>query len=369
MILIGAGPGGSGLAAALARRGWRTLLLERGELPRHRVCGEFLSPEAVGSLERLGLRLAGAVPIRGVALSGPGGEALRFGLRAPGWGLSRLSLDHQLVAAARQSGAEVRTGVTVVRLERGEGWRLHLRESDPVVGRLVVGAWGRAGLPGLRTAVAAAGGKEPPRFVGVKLHLSGIAPAPLVELACFAGGYGGLAPIEEGRTNLALLLTAEGFRASAASPEMLLAALPDLAPGLAPRLWGAQIVPESWRVIAGVATERPNRPWDGLPLVGDAATVIPPLVGEGMAMALGSAALLLEPADSFLRGEIDEATLASSYSRAWRRNFGLRLAVGRYLQGALLAPGLAGPLIHWGGRLPGLGRILFGLTRGRTAAL
>lgn len=373
MIVIGAGPGGTGFATAMARRGYRTLLLERGVLPRHRVCGEFLSPEALASLDALGVHLKGAIPIRAVEFSGPGGERLRFGLRAPAWGIARHSMDEQMATAAVRAGVKLRTNATACRLERDEAqgcWRVQLRDDAPVEGRLLVGAWGRGALPGLRSGGAQGDGDRPsgaPRFIGVKLHLSGIAPAPAVELACFEGGYGGLAPIAGGQTNLSLLLTPERFRESAPTPEQLLASLPDLAPALAPRLWGAQLVPETWRVVAGVDTDRPNRPWDGIPLIGDAATMIPPLAGQGMAMALGAAALLVHPADRFLQGRITLAGLERSYGRSWHSSFALRLFIGRRLHSLLLSPERAGPLISWGGRIPGLGRLLFGLTRGREA--
>ena len=55
IAVIGAGPAGSTLALALAQRGWDVVLIERDALPRHKVCGEFLSPEAQGTLRQLGL--------------------------------------------------------------------------------------------------------------------------------------------------------------------------------------------------------------------------------------------------------------------------------------------------------------------------
>jgi flavin-dependent dehydrogenase len=379
VIVIGAGPGGSGVAAGLAARGWRTLLIERGILPRHRVCGEFLSPEAAGSLEALGIVLKGAVPITEARLSGPRGESMRFRLGTPALGISRASLDHQVAEAAVRAGAELRTGVTARHLERSaEGWRVQLREGAPLAGRLVVGAWGRGGLPGLRTGGQGGGAPVPtansapstlgrhPRFVGVKLHLLGIEQRPAVELAFFPGGYGGLAPVEGGRTNLALLMTPERFRQSALTPEVLLAGLPALAPRLADRLRGAEFDPASWRVVAGVATDRANEPWDRVPLVGDAATMIPPLAGDGMAMALGAATLLVDRADRFLAGALSMKGVQQGYATVWHRSFDRRLLWGRRLQRLLLATAIAGPVLAIGGRLPGLGPLLFRLTRGRS---
>ncbi|HUK87310.1 MAG TPA: FAD-dependent oxidoreductase, partial [Terriglobales bacterium] len=51
LIVVGAGPAGSTAAITAARQGARVLLLERGAFPRHRVCGEFVSPESLGLLQ------------------------------------------------------------------------------------------------------------------------------------------------------------------------------------------------------------------------------------------------------------------------------------------------------------------------------
>ncbi|NBP90893.1 MAG: FAD-dependent oxidoreductase, partial [Actinobacteria bacterium] len=47
VIVVGAGPGGSATAAHLARAGIKTLLLEKTEFPREKVCGDGLTPRAV----------------------------------------------------------------------------------------------------------------------------------------------------------------------------------------------------------------------------------------------------------------------------------------------------------------------------------
>ncbi|QZN98876.1 FAD-dependent oxidoreductase [Chenggangzhangella methanolivorans] len=71
VAIIGGGPAGAALAAELAAAGRDVALIEREAAPRDKVCGEFLSPEAVAVLDRLGIDLAalGAVPIRGVGIS------------------------------------------------------------------------------------------------------------------------------------------------------------------------------------------------------------------------------------------------------------------------------------------------------------
>ena len=44
LIIIGGGPAGTSAAISAARSGASVLLFERGRFPRHKVCGEFVSP-------------------------------------------------------------------------------------------------------------------------------------------------------------------------------------------------------------------------------------------------------------------------------------------------------------------------------------
>jgi len=55
VVILGAGPAGSSLAAVLGKLGWDVVLLERRNFPHHKVCGEFLSPESQASLQAMAL--------------------------------------------------------------------------------------------------------------------------------------------------------------------------------------------------------------------------------------------------------------------------------------------------------------------------
>ncbi|PYQ34156.1 MAG: monooxygenase, partial [Acidobacteria bacterium] len=96
-VVVGAGPAGSAAATVLAGSGRAVLLLEKDVFPRHKVCGEFLSPDALPSLDRLGTRAeiesATAERMTRGALHLPGRRAVRFELPRPALGISRLRLD------------------------------------------------------------------------------------------------------------------------------------------------------------------------------------------------------------------------------------------------------------------------------------
>ena len=55
VAIAGAGLAGAALALGLAKAGARVALVDAGRFPREKLCGEFLSPEAWGALERLGV--------------------------------------------------------------------------------------------------------------------------------------------------------------------------------------------------------------------------------------------------------------------------------------------------------------------------
>lgn len=54
-VVIGAGVAGSSIAYSLSKQGWKVALVDRETYPRHKACGEFLSPESVSSLKAIGL--------------------------------------------------------------------------------------------------------------------------------------------------------------------------------------------------------------------------------------------------------------------------------------------------------------------------
>ena len=55
IAIVGAGPAGSSLAIRLAAKGFDVTLIERESFPRHKLCGEFISPECFDHFAELGV--------------------------------------------------------------------------------------------------------------------------------------------------------------------------------------------------------------------------------------------------------------------------------------------------------------------------
>ena len=98
--------------------------------------------------------------------------------------------------------------------------------------------------------------------------------------------------------------------------------------------------------------------------IGDAAAMIAPLAGDGMAMALRSASLAAPLVARRVAGELDEPALLAAYRLAWRREFRRRLRVARVLDVILMRHRLAAAGLGLVRRAPGVGGLLIRTTRG-----
>ena len=128
--MIGGSLAGSAAACALARAGARVVVLEKARFPRDKVCGCFLSHEALPVLARMGfgeeLRKNGAETITHFRLVRRDGTAVEAQLPKPVMSISRSGLDSLAAGAAERAGAEMRFGATVLSLEGDlqEGFRI-----------------------------------------------------------------------------------------------------------------------------------------------------------------------------------------------------------------------------------------------------
>ena len=128
VAIVGGGPAGSVLAALLARRGRRVIVLERAPAYRWRACGVFTSPAAVAELRRAGVAATElgrvARPIPAMRVEAPGAPAFRLtygddgSLGAPAVGFDRRALDPLLLGLARGHGGWHRFGNLVQGLVR-----------------------------------------------------------------------------------------------------------------------------------------------------------------------------------------------------------------------------------------------------------
>jgi flavin-dependent dehydrogenase len=337
VVIVGGGLAGSAAAIGLARAGRYVVLIERDAQAQHKVCGEFLSQEALKYLGSLGLGVAGvgAVAIRSVRLACQGGVSeAELPFRA--MSVTRRRLDEELLRLADDAGATVLRGRRVQELAReGAGWRATVEGAEPVLADAAFLATGKHDVRGR----ARPKGKQPD-LVALKMYWrllpeQAAALESHVELMLYRGGYAGLQPVEDGAANLCCLVERAELQRLGGRWENLLAAMQQECGLLRERLQGAQALLERPLAISGIPYGYVRAVSDGVWALGDQAAVIPSFTGDGMSIALHSgclaAAMYLrgETAERFqerLCGEISgQVALATMVSRGlvWRPSRGL----------------------------------------------
>jgi flavin-dependent dehydrogenase len=344
VAILGGGPAGATLAALLAARGADVLLADRDRFPRDKVCGEFLSWDALPILERIGagrlLDDAGAPPLTVCRIGGARG-AVEFELPGTARGISRRRFDAALLERAQAAGARVVEGVVAEDVaSAGEGFlvtaRTADRESCRIAARLVVGAWGRWGRLDLRLGRAFVADRRQ-RYIGFKRHY---APRPaepgLVELFSFPHGYLGAQAIEQGRTNVCGLVHQKVVAGLRGGWPAFIEGLARSSPRLA-ALFATEPVQDEFLSSEPVIFRAKEPVHQGILLVGDAAGLIDPLTGNGMAMALQSGALALPSVLAALGGN-DRDGVLRDYARRHEVFFGPRLRWSRAIAAAMRRP-------------------------------
>jgi len=321
VIVVGAGPGGSAAAFHLASHGASVLLLEKSEFPREKVCGDGLTPRSVKQIVAMGIDTTapGWIRNRGLRVIG-GGLTLELDwpdLTAfPSYGLTRTRADFdQLLAhAARDAGADLRTGVNVAgpvldeRSGRVVGVQAHVGpEKEPVTYRapLVIAADGVSG----RFPLALGLTKRTDRPIGVAVRRYYRSPKhddnyleSWLELrgrgdsGKLLPGYGWIFGMGDGRVNVGLgVLNSSSEFGRTNYRNMLL----EWMAGTPPE-WGLTEEANAEGSIQGAALpmgfNRVPHYTRGLMLVGDSGGMVNPFNGEGIAYAMESGALAAEVA-------------------------------------------------------------------------
>lgn len=347
MLVVGAGPAGSAAAYHLARHGAEVLLVERASFPREKVCGDGLTPRGVRAVTRMGVdpddpgfeRAMGLrVYSRETTIELPWPELDDF----PNYGLvrTRMDLDDLLARRATEAGAELWQRAEAAGPLIDDGWvsGASVRdlsnggETTRVRARFVLAADGAssrfAGAAGVTRNAERPLGIAARRYYRIERH-----PGPWLEswLDLWEGdsllpGYGWLFPVPDGTVNLGvgLLNTFRGFKDISARR------LFDVFVAMLPAEWGVAEETAAGRVLSGPLPMGMNRRPQAVPgmlVVGDAAGLVNPFNGEGIAYAIESGELAAELVHEALAA--DRPALAHMYPLALRERYGSYFHVGR----------------------------------------
>ena len=312
VIVVGAGPGGSATAAHLARAGIKTLLLEKTEFPREKVCGDGLTPRAVKELLALDIDLTtrGWIKNKGLRIIG-GGHRLELPWPElsvfPDYGLvrTRADLDQILAQRAAALGADLHesTAVTGPVMEQdrivGVTTKNSAGEERTLRAPIVVAADGNSS----RLSLAMGLTKRDDRPLGVAVRTYFRSPRheddwleswlELWDQDRLLPGYGWVFGVGDGTSNVGLgILNSSPAFANVDYRALLMRWAASM-----PKEWG-YVAEEMVGPIRGAALpmgfNRTPHFHRGMLLVGDAGGMVNPFNGEGIAYAMESGRIAAE---------------------------------------------------------------------------
>ncbi len=370
-LVVGAGPAGATAAILLARAGWRVVLVEQDEYPRRKVCGECITAGSLALLDELGIgadvRVHAGPELRHMAwMDGSSTLVADFpacttGPYRYGRVLRRDFLDTLLVDHAVAQGVVLLQPARVRSVGGGPGAfecgiEIEPAQSRKISAAVVIdahGSWERG--PQVLSEGQQTMRRRPRHasdlfaFKAVFEH-SRLQPGMLPVIAV-AGGYGGMVVADQGLATIACCLRrdtlAEWRKHHARSPagDAVEALLRGHCTGVRQALDGARRL-GPWLTVGPLQPGSRVSCDDSVFRIGNAAGESHPLIGEGISMALQSAALLARAlacnAPATLSAH-ETRDVQRRYVLAWRQAFSHRLRMAALYAHIAMRPALATP--------------------------
>ncbi len=266
-------------------------------------------------------------------LSSVSGKSTQLSLDLGGFGVSRYQFDLFLYEKAKEAGVTFLLDTEVDEILFADDEFVIKTDTQSLAASIAIGAFGKRSK--LDNSLDRSFFKKRSPYVGVKYHIRTQHPANLIALHNFIGGYCGISNVEDGKTNLCYLTHRDNIKRFKNIHEMEENILFQN-PKLKYVFKNSEFLFEKPETINEISFETKEPVWNHVLMSGDAAGMITPLCGNGMAMAIHSAKILSDLIKKHIEKKIFiREQLEKEYTHAWNKIFAKRLWIGRLIQNRL----------------------------------
>jgi menaquinone-9 beta-reductase len=340
-IAVGGGIAGSTVAYHLARLGYNIAVLEKTKGPHHKVCGEFLSFEALEYLLEMGISLNGDIPVVKYFQLFSSRFNSGFTFPFPGRGISRYKLDEELLNNAKMAGADVFRGECMRSYQEEDDGLFRIETGDRVFyARHLFMATGKHD----HSKEDKRHGKDH-SYIGLKTHIHFRSPDRELRettiLFSFPGGYVGICPVEKDMINFCIIIKKKVYKSLNSDFDRVMEFLRRSNPKFDSIIQQADFIDHVYAVghLPYGFLRRQSR-LGNVYFLGDQHMVIPSFTGDGMAIALCTAKncayefdnrqkgpkFQIDPLQKIMKTQMNWAMSAHAiFNSLWATNAGLSI--------------------------------------------
>lgn len=348
ICIVGAGPAGLAASLTLGQAGVKTLLIDKAEFPRGKVCGDAISGKAVEVLNNISpdiIQRFAKFPQQlgswGVTFYAPNTKQLRLPFpqsgayeNPPGFICKRLYFDNFLLEeVAKLPSVEIRQGLDIVHFEKSnDSYLLHTDGDDTIEAKLVIIANGSQSAfqkqkiikkhfcAGIRAYYSGVEGLDEENFI--ELHfLKSVLP-----------GYFWIFPLPEGGANIGIGMRSDIVSKRKVNLKKLLEEIITNEPTISSRFKSAKRMGDVKGHGLPLGSIKRKISGDGYMLTGDAASLIDPFTGEGIGNAMMSGWIAAKQAILASDANDYSASKLKSYDHEVFKRLGAELGISYKLQ-------------------------------------
>jgi len=354
VIIVGAGPAGSSAALGLEGSGLKVALIDRHTFPRDKICGDALSPDVVNQLatfpfqtQEALLQMPHKVVSKAVRFVSPNYTVSDVKLTSQGlsgYVIPRMQFDAFLVNQALQSkDVTAYFGKAVKSVNRTDGGvSVHLSDDTMLEGKMILAA------DGSHSIVKRSLHQEKPDkghyCAGLRIYYEGVtgfSEDNAVELHFYKEllpGYFWVFPLANGQANVGIGMLSDYIQKKQINLKEKLHEIITTHPNVKDRFKHARPLEDVRGFPLPLGSKKRVISGDNFLLLGDAASLINPLSGEGIANAIRSGRVAADHLRSSFKNNCFSAYDNRAYDQVIYRRMWNELRMNYWVQRFMRSP-------------------------------